>query len=228
VAFWGWFVFAPFAGPVRLLGGPAQDWLESVGVAATIALGVPILAVVVLLLATYARRTSLAHSADLRFGLAGVGLLGVFGVLGMVSASRTAGDFLHASVFSDGMAELALFGVAGSFLLAGVFHALPSVTGNRVANPRVAGASVWLLAGGALLIALSLLTAGYVQGVLWAQGVRSGVATFAGNEFVDVTDAIRPLLWLRVIGEGLVFLAWVTAFQQVFSTSTADDAEGGA
>ena len=80
----------------------------------------------------------------------------------------------------------------------------------------------------ALVIALSLLVAGYVQGVLWAQGVRSGVSTFAGNEFVDVTDAIRPLLWLRVIGEALVMLAWVTAFQQVFSTSTADDAEGGA
>jgi hypothetical protein len=38
-----------------------------------------------------------------------------------------------------------------------------------------------------------------------------------------VIDAIRPLLWLRVAGEGLVMLAWVTAFQQMFSTSAYGD-----
>jgi cytochrome c oxidase cbb3-type subunit 1 len=219
IAFWGWFVFAPFAGPVRLLSGPAPNWLESVGVAATIALAVPVLAVVLLLFATYARRTSLAHGTDLRFALAGTGLLALWGVLAVGTSGRTAGDLLHATVFADGLAELALLGVAGAFLLAGLFHALPAVTGNHVANPRVAASAVWLLSGGAALVALSLLVAGYVEGTLWAEGVRSGDPAFLGSGWVSVTNAIRPLLWLRVLGEGLVLLAWVTAFQQVFSTS---------
>jgi cbb3-type cytochrome oxidase subunit 1 len=222
IAFWGWFVFAPFAGPVRLLAGPAQDWLETLGVAATIALSIPLLAVVVLLLSTYARRTSLAHTADLRFGLAGVGLLALWGVLSVTSATRTAGDFLHSTVATDGLAELALL-AAGALLLAGAFHCLPAITGNHVANPRVAGMAVWLLGAGALLVALSLYAAGYVQGLMWAQGVRSGDPTFTGAGWAPVVNAIRPLLWLRVIGEALVVLAWVTAFQQVFSTSAYGD-----
>ncbi len=222
VAFWGWFLFAPFAGPVRLLGGPAQEWLETVGIAATVALTVPLLAVVVLLLSTYARRTSLAHGADLRFALAGVGLLAVWGALAVTSASRTAGDFLHSTVAADGLAELALF-AAGALLLAGTFHCLPAVSGNRLANPRVAGAAVWLLAGGALLVALSLYAAGYVQGVLWEEGIRSGDPTYIGTGWLVVTNAIRPLLWLRVAGEGLVMLAWCAAFQQVFSTASYGD-----
>lgn len=222
VAFWGWFLLAPFAGPVRLLSGPAQDWLETIGVAATIALAVPVLAVVVLLLATYARRTSLAHGADLRFGLAGAGLLAVWVVLAVTTGTRTAGDLLHATVASDGVAELSL-AVAGAFLLAGVLHSLPNVTGNRVANPRVAGAAVWLLASGALLVALSLLAAGYVEGVLWAQGVRTGAATATGAGWAQVFDAIRPLLWVRVAGEALLLVAWATAFQQAFSTSAYGD-----
>lgn len=222
IAFWGWFLLAPFAGPVRLLSGPAQNWVETVGVAATIALAVPVLAVVTLLLSTYARRTSLAHGADLRFGLAGVGLLATYGVLAAATSGRTAGDLLHNTLFSDGLAELALFGVAGAFLLAGAFHSLPAITGNRLANPRVAGAAVWLLAGGVLVVALSLLVAGYVEGTLWAQAVRGGTAP-TGQAFVDTINATRPLLWLRVFGEGLVMLAWVTAFQQVFSTSANGD-----
>ncbi len=225
IAFWGWFLFAPFAGPMRLVAGPAQDWLETLGVAATIALGVPALAVIVLLLATYARRTSLAHGPDLRFALAGTGLLGLWGLLALPTAGRTAGAYLHSTVATDGLAELALYGVAGALLLGGVFHVLPAVTGARLANPRVAASAVWLLVAGAVVIALSLLVAGYVQGTLWAQGVRGGAETFAGQGFVTVTDAIRPLLWLRVLGEALVALAWVTAFQQVFSTSAAGEEE---
>jgi len=220
-AFWGWFVFAPFAGPVRLLGGPSQDWLETVGIGATIALGVPVLAYAVLVASTYARRTSLAHGADLRFALAGSGLLVLWTLLGTTAASRTAGDFLHASVASDGLAELALLGVAGACVLGGVFHVLPAVSGNRLTNPRLAGGVVWPLAIGAAVIALSLLAAGYVQGVLLAESVRHGY-DLAG-EWPRVTDAIRPLLWLRVLGEALVTVALVTAFQQVFSTSTAGD-----
>lgn len=223
IAFWGWFLVAPFAGPMRLVSGPAPEWLETVGVAASIALGVPLLAVVVLLCATYARRTSLAHGADLRFALAGVGLLALWGLVALPTAGRTAGAYLHSTVAADGLGELALFGVAGAFLLGGTFHALPSVTGTRLANPRIAGSAVWLLAAGAAVVALTLLTAGYVQGVLWAQGVRSGTETFLGEGFVQVTNAIRPLLWARVAGEALIALGWVVAFQQVFSTSTAGD-----
>lgn len=221
IAFWGWFLFAPFAGPLRLVNGPAPEWLETVGVAASIALGVPLLAVVVLLLATYARRTSLAHGADLRFALAGVGLLALWGAVTLPTAGRTAGAYLHGTVAADGVAELALFGVAGAFLLGAVFHALPHVAGAPIANTRIAGNAVWPLAAGAALVALSLVTAGYVQGVLWTQGVRSGAETFLGQGFVEVVDAIRPLLWVRVAGEALVALAWVAVFQQVFSTSTA-------
>ncbi len=223
IAFWGWFVLAPFAGPVRLVAGPAPEWLETVGIAATIALGVPVLALLVLLLTTYSRRTSLAHAADLRFALAGVGLLALWGVLAAATAGRTAGDVLHATVFADGLAELALSGVAGALLLAGLFHCLPAVTGNHLANPRVAAAAVWLLVAGAVVIALSLLVAGYVEGVMWAQGVRTGQATNSGQGFVDVINATRPLLWLRVAGEALVVVAWVAAFQQVFSTSAYGD-----
>lgn len=223
IAFWGWFLFAPFAGPVRLLGGPAQEWLESLGVASTIALGVPVLAFLALVGGTYARRTSLAHGADLRFALACTGLLALWAVLGTTAANRTAGDFLHASVFADGLADLALVGVAAAGVIAGAFHVLPAVSGNRLANPRLASGAVWPLAVGAAVVALSLLAAGYVQGVMAAQGVTTGATVSHGEGWVTVTDAIRPLLWLRVIGTGLVMLALVTVFQQVFSTSTAGD-----
>jgi cytochrome c oxidase cbb3-type subunit I/II len=152
----------------------------------------------------------------------GVGLLAVWGGLAVTSATRTAGDFLHATVAADGLAELSLL-AAGALLLAGAFHCLPAVSGNRLANARVAGAAVWLLVIGALLVVLPLYVAGYVEGVLWAEGVRAGTTTYVGEGWVVVTNAIRPLLWLRVAGEGLVVLAWCAAFQQVFSTQAYGD-----
>ncbi len=218
VAFWGWLVFAPFAGPARLLSTPAQEWLETIGIAATIGLLVPLLAVVTLLLSAYARRNSQRHGADLRFALAGTGLLALAGPLLWLHSSRTAGDYLGASVSAQGLHELLLAGVAGAFLIAGAYHVLPALTGNYLSNGRVAGNQVWLHASGATLVALSLLVAGYVEGSLWAEGVRSGVPVFTGVGWQIVTDTIRPLLWLRVVGEALLAASWIGLFQQTFST----------
>lgn len=223
VGFWGWFALAPFAGPVRLLSGPAQEWLETAGVAASIALVVPVLALVLLVLGTYTRRTSLAHGAGLRAGLAGTGLLALWAILGTTAATRTAGDFLHASVFADGLDELALYGGAGALLLAGLFHCLPGITGHGIANARICASAVWLLTLGVLLVALALLAAGYVEGVLWAESVRTGGTSFTGAGWASVSDATRPLLWVRVAGEALIALGWVAAFQQVFSTSASGE-----
>lgn len=224
IAFWGWFLFAPFAGPVRLVSGPAQNWVESVGVAATVALGIPVLAFVTLVFATYARRTSLAHETGLRFALAGTGLLALWAVMASATAGRTAGAFLHGTPFPDGLAELALLGVAASFLLAGAFHGLPGIAGaHHLANPRVASAAVWLIGIGAAVVGLSLLAAGYVQGAVETQAIRDGVPLGIGATYAHVTDAIRPLLWLRVMGDGLAAVGLALAFQQVFSTSTAGE-----
>ena len=217
--FWGLVAFAPFSAPARLLSGPAQEWYETIGSAATIALAVPALAIALNLWATYSRRTAHVHAPELNIALAGTGLLLLAGVLGLLDASRTAGDFLHLTVFEEGLRELVVFGVAGAFVLAGAYHCLPALTGNRLANARLASRSAWTLAGGVALVALGLTVAGYVQGVLWRQAVMAGGAP----DWHVVTDSIRPLLWLRVLGEAGLALTWMVLFQQVFSTNAFGD-----
>lgn len=223
LGFWGWVAFAPLAGPVRLVGGPGQEWLESIGIAAAIALVVPALAIATNLFATYAGRRSRAHAADLRFALAGTGLLVLWSVLHAIGAGRSASDLLRASVFTEGLRELALFGAAGCLLAAAVLNLLPDLAGSPLANPRVAASLVWLASAGVLLVALALLVAGYAQGAIATAAVRSGGDAYLGQGWDAVADAIRPLLWLRVVGELLVLTAFAGVFQQVFSTMTSGE-----
>lgn len=219
VGFWGWVGLAPFTGPARLVSGPAQEWLETIGIAAGIALVVPALAVCVNLSKTYTRRTSLAHPADLRFALLGGALLAVSTGLHALTSSRTAGDLLHLTVFADGTAELVAAGVAGSLILAGLWHVLPNLAGRRQANPALAARSAWWLGAGALLVGLSLLAAGFVQGALWTDSVREGGSAFVGSGWRVVVDAIRPLLWVRVLGQVLLLATAALVFQQVLATT---------
>ncbi|HVE63491.1 MAG TPA: cbb3-type cytochrome c oxidase subunit I [Mycobacteriales bacterium] len=219
IGFWGWVAIAPLTGAARLVSGPAQEWLETIGIASMIALVVPALAVCVNLSKTYTRRTSLAHPADLRSALLGAALLALSSVLGAVTAGRTAGDVLHLTVFADGKAEMMAAGVAGSLILAGLWHVLPALSGRRQANPMLAARSTWWLGAGVLLVAASLLAAGFVQGALWTESVREGGTAFTGAGWRVVADSIRPLLWARVIGQALLLATAVLVFQQVLATT---------
>ena len=229
IGFWGWVVFAPLAGAGRLVSGPSQEWLESIGVAATIGLVIPALAIALNIFLTYAHRTSRAQPADLRLALLGTGLFLGWAVLGALTAGRTAADLLGATVHAEGLREFGLLGVAGALLGAAALHAVPDAAGFRSAAPsRGAAATSWLLGGGIAVVVMSLLAAGFVQGALWRAGVGNGVdGVTVGAGWQQVTDAIRPLLWARVVGEALVATGFIALFSQVFSTATSAEPAAG-
>ena len=221
IGFWGWVLLAPFAGLSRLLAGPTSDNLETIGAAASIALVVPALAVALNLLYTYARRTTVALPAELRMAMLG-GLLLIIASAVAALEPTSVGDTVHDTFFTDALRELWLFGVAAALVLAGLYHCLPGMTGNRLANPRFAASHTWWLAAGVGLTFLGLAVAGYTQGTLLDVAGEDGVARGA----LDV--AARPLLQLRLVGELLLVAVWVAAFQQVFSTSAYSDPEPSA
>lgn len=223
LGFWGWVALAPFTAPARLVSGPSQEWLETIGVTAAILLVIPAIAITVNLFQTYARRTSLSHPADLRFALLGGALLSVAVSLAALTSGRNAGDVLRLTVAGEGAAELMTVGVAGAMLLAGVWHVLPGLAQRRHANPVVAARAVWWLAAGVGIIAMSMLAGGLVQGALWTAAVRDGGDAFTGSGWRVVADTLRPLLWARVVGELLVMAAAVTVFQQVLATTAYGD-----
>ncbi|MFN2626380.1 MAG: cbb3-type cytochrome c oxidase subunit I, partial [Mycobacteriales bacterium] len=219
LGFWGWVVLAPLAAGAKLLSGPAPDWWETLGTAASIALLIPVLAIVTVLALTYARRVpSGTHSAALRFALAGTVFFGLYGGLRAVGALRTVASVLHLTVAIDAGTELALYGVIGSWLAAGVYAALPALTGNTALSPAAQRRHVWLVVSGVALVVVPLLVGGIVQGALWQAGVRDGSGVFLGSGWSLVSDAVRPWLWARAAGEAVLFLAWGTLFQQVLST----------
>lgn len=224
LGFWGWVAIAPLSAPARLVSGPAQEWLETIGIAASIALVAPALAICVNLVKTYTRRTSLTHPAELRFALLGAVLLAIAVSFGALSSGRNAGDMLHLTVATEGAAEVMTLGVAGALILGGLCHVLPGLAERRPANPVVAGRAAWWLGSGVALVGLSLLAGGLVQGALWTAAVRDGGDAVTGAGWRVVADSLRPLLWARVLGEVLVVVGVTLVFQQVLATTAYGDA----
>ncbi len=216
--FWGWVVVAPFAGGARLVAESGQEHLAAIGVAAGVALLVPALAVAVNLARTYADRTTLAPTAAARLGLLGGNLLAVLAALLGVRVLGDVGERLHLTLFDTGVGELAVTGAAAALILAGAYHALPGIAGGVLGSPRSALRQSALLAVGIGFAVGGLAVAGYVQGALLEQA--------AGGDGVE--DLISSLLWLRVVGEGLLLLVWARFFQHVLSTTPAEPDTGAA
>ena len=210
VAFWSLLLFGAWSGTSRLIGGPLPAWMVSVGVAASVMLIIPALAVALNLHFTLdGHYAAMSWSPALRFTITGVSML-VFTWL--FTAINSLPAVSSVTNFSDITRALNLLGYYGFFSMTAfgaIYYILPRLTGKEWPSSCLISWHFWLATIGVLLGVSALILGGLIQGFALKD---IGVTFRSSMEFVYPFRLLAALAALLIVGANLAFalaFAWL-------------------
>jgi len=211
-------------GARSLVYGPGADWYETIGVAFSIALLVPVAVIFTdFALVTRGRWGSIIDRVSLRFVIAGAWLFALIPVYNLVLALRTSSAIVRFTQWIPAFGMLAYYGAFSMWLFAFAYF----IHGRGRRRERAPGAS-WHL-GYSLVglgMALAAMTAGgVVAGFTWAAGVNSGLYDSVGVGFFNTSNALEPYYGVRAVGVVVFALAQILFVFNGFRAGDAEDEE---
>ena len=197
IGFWFLALLGGFGGvPV---GSPVPKWIPSLSVVTTVALIVPLLAVVINLFQT-AKAGTAARADDalaLKFVLLGAASYGVSMLGHIFEATRSLGGATRLTVFGSGISHLFVLGFFGLTVLGAIHYIVPKLVERDWARPGLSRIHFWLSVIGIFMTAAGLLAGGFVQG---------GLIRDPNVSAVDAARKIVPFLGIATLGWALLAL----------------------
>jgi cytochrome c oxidase cbb3-type subunit I/II len=204
LGFWSLIFVWAATGPVLYIYGPIPGWLQSIGVAFSIALIVPVALITRDLSILMRGRARLVEDrVTLAFASVGMLLFVLVPVHNLAQALRSSSSVVGLTEWTAA-GDLLLFGGAFTFwLFAFAYYA----TGSGTRRRGIAGWHLGLSVAGIGLAVAAMWIAGAVSGLVWTAGVNSGELTSFGDGWSVVDDSLRPFLWVRATGIVLFAIA---------------------
>ena len=218
--FWSLIFSGGWTGQRFFLGGPAPDYLETMAVAMTLVLLVPVLSTAANLYATGRDRWDLiSKSYSLRFAAPGIALLVAWAVLLAFSAMPAVSRFLGLTAWGAGLRHLAIFGVFSSFAFAFIYHLYPLMVGRDWFSRSAASFHFWTTQIGVIVGTVALFAMGAAQSVqsTLLSGAASGAAT--GTVTLPNTNVIGLLRVVSAAAFAAVVVAQYALAYNTFRTS---------
>jgi cbb3-type cytochrome oxidase subunit 1/mono/diheme cytochrome c family protein len=216
LGFWSLaFVWAA-TGPVLYVYGPIPGWLQSVGVAFSIALFVPV-ALIARDLSILMRGRARFIEDRVTFAFASVGMLlfVLVPVHNLVQALRTSSSVVGLTEWTTA-GDLLLFGGAFTFwLFAFGYHATGAGTGHR----GLGGWHLGLSFTGVGVAIAAMWVAGVATGLSWSADVNTGEFTAVGVDWALTNWVLEPFLAIRAGGTVLFAVAQLLFLVVVFTAS---------
>lgn len=222
IGFWTLAFFYVWNGQHHLIYGPGPDWLESVAITFSVLMVIPVFAVVYNLFKTAHGKWHLMFdnsyaAIPLRFLLfGGLAYLLTCTQGALINAPRTTNAYFHFTYWTVGHSHLAFLATFSFISMAGIYHALPRITGVQMSR-RLANWHFGLLATGLIVFLGVLHTAGILQGAMWAAQIEeidfmTDTVKFApAIEFVDVVRSLHPF-YVAILAGALIMVAGIMTF----------------
>ena len=191
LGFWFLALLGGFGGiPV---GSPVPKWIPSLGVVTTVALIVPLLAVLINLFQTArgGQTTKADDSLTFKFVLFGAVSYGVAMLGHIFGATRSFGKLTQLTFFNAGISHLFIFGFFALTILGAIHYIVPRLLERDWARPGLSTVHFWLSAVGILMTAVGLVVGGLVQG---------GLIHDPNVSAVDAAKKIVPFLGISTLG----------------------------
>jgi cytochrome c oxidase cbb3-type subunit 1 len=208
LGFWSLAIAWVGTGARDLVYGAGPDWFETLGIALSIALIVPVLAISTdLALALRGRWGAVTDRVTLRFVFAGAFMFLIVPVAGLLQALRTSSAVVQFTSWATANDHLVLSGAVTMWVFAITYHVLAG--GGPVV--RVTGATWHLrysLVGLGLAV-FAMWVGGLAAGFTWAAGANEAIPTSTGEGFFNTAVGQQPYLAARAVGITVFALAQV-------------------
>jgi len=206
IGFWSLMLVWAATGPAQLVYGAGPDWLETLGVAASIGLVVPVTVIVSdIALQIRGRPRDGGDRTALRVLLAGTALFALVPFANLLLASRTSSAVLQFTTWVPAVDVLLLMGALTLWVVAFTVHLM----GADISGAR-RWVAVWHLRYSLLGLGLTLSglwTGGILAGFTWAGGANSGLFAAVGDGFAHTGARLQPYLAVAAVGVVVYALA---------------------
>ncbi|MCE1204653.1 MAG: cbb3-type cytochrome c oxidase subunit I [Holophagaceae bacterium] len=217
VGFWSLAFVYVWTGAHHMLHGPISQWLQTIAIAFSLMLLIPVWAVVYNLFATMKGQWhQLRESVPLKFLMSGVVFYLLTCFQGPMHSLRTVNAIVSKTDWIPGHAHMAVLGCFSFFAIAGTYFTVPKLWGKPLHSQSLANWSYWMLMIGGLGFFTTLWLGGFWQGWQWNNW---------SIPFIDTVIALRPIWIVRFVSGILMFIGIVMFAYNILATALGDQQE---
>lgn len=224
IGFWSVaFVYA-WVGAHHIIHGPMSQWLQTTSIVFSLWLFIPVWTVVANLFSTLSGHwEKYSQSAPLRFLMMGNIFYLITCIQGPLMALRNVNEITSKTDWVIGHSHISLYATFTFFAIAGIYQALPALTGKPLWSNRLANWHFTLNLLGSFPFIFSLWLGGFFQGMEWSSWANgSGYTEFHQQltelPFLETVANMRPWWIWRGIGGLMVLFANLLFVFNVFNT----------
>lgn len=200
IHFWSLVFIYIWAGPHHLLYTALPEWLQSLGMAFSIALWAPSWGGMINgLLTLRGKWDQLRTDHRLKFLATAVTFYGMSTFEGPLLSIKSVNMVGH---FTDWIVGHVHAGTIGwnYMLIAGMlYYLVPKLWKTEIYSEKIATMQFWMATFGLVLYIISMWVAGVTQGMMW-MAISPETGTLVYPDFVETVTRIVPMYWIRAIG----------------------------
>uniref|UniRef100_Q021A9 Cytochrome c oxidase, subunit I n=1 Tax=Solibacter usitatus (strain Ellin6076) TaxID=234267 RepID=Q021A9_SOLUE len=203
IGFWSLAFVYVWTGAHHMLHGPISQWLQTIAIAFSVMLLIPVWAVVHNFFATMQGQWhQLRENVPLKFLMSGVVFYLLTCFQGPMHSLRTVNAIVSKTDWIPGHAHMAVLGCFSFFAIAGTYYTVPRVFKTSLFSDLLANWSFWFLMIGGLGFFVTLWIGGFWQGWQWNN---------PSIPFIDTVVALKPI-WLVRFFSGTLMLTGIVLF----------------
>mgnify|MGYP000926723898 CR=1 FL=1 len=203
IGFWSLAFVYVWTGAHHMLHGPISQWLQTIAIAFSVMLIIPVWAVVFNLFATIKGHWhEMGENVPLKFLMSGVVFYLLTCFQGPMHSLRAVNAIVSKTDWIPGHAHMAVLGAFSFFAIAGTYYILPRIFRTELHSQPLAQWSYWFFMSGGLGFFVTLWLGGFWQGWQWNN---------PAIPFIDTVIALGPV-WLVRVFPGILMFAGIICF----------------
>ncbi|CAN0030876.1 unnamed protein product, partial [Chrysoparadoxa australica] len=220
IHFWSLIFVYIWAGPHHLLYSTLPEWVQTVGMAFSVALWAPSWGGMINgLLTLRGAWDRVRKEPILKFLATAVTFYGMSTFEGPLLSIKSVNSLAH---FTDWIVGHVHSGTIGwNYMLTSgmLYFMVPKLWNTKLYSDRLANIQFWSATIGLLLYIMSMWTAGITQGLMWRAIDETGKLVYPN--FVETVVKVLPMYWVRAIGGTLVLFGFILLVYNIYKTIKA-------
>ncbi|MFN7932130.1 MAG: cbb3-type cytochrome c oxidase subunit I [Bryobacteraceae bacterium] len=215
IGFWSLAFFYVWTGAHHMLHGPISQWLQTISIAFSLMLIMPVWSVVYNLFATMKGNWPRTRdNVPLKFLMSGVVFYLLTCFQGPMHSLRSVNAIVSKTDWIPGHAHMAVLGAFSFFAIAGTLYVIPRMFNVALHSDALANWSYWLFMVGGIGFFVTLWLGGFWQGWQWNN---------PSIPFIDTVKALKPI-WIVRFFSGIFMFAGIVAFLYNVIATVVDSA----
>lgn len=217
IHFWSLTFIYIWAGPHHLLYTALPEWLQTVGMAFSIALWAPSWGGMINgLLTLRGAWDRVSKEPILKFFATAVTFYGMATFEGPLLSIKSVNALAHYTDWIVGHVHSGTIGWNYMLTVGMLYYLVPKIWSTKLYSVRLANFQFWTATIGLLLYIMSMWVAGVTQGLMWRAVDATGKLVYPN--FVETVVKIVPMYWVRAFGGTLVLIGFIAMIYNLYKT----------